>query len=59
MGTLSNAVWLYMQWNDVDVDVAKKMILDVTWQNEDKFLNNCAHYRRENEKMSQKLSRHL
>ncbi|KAJ5065742.1 isoprenoid synthase domain-containing protein [Bipolaris maydis] len=59
VGTLSNAVWLYMQWNDVDVDVAKRVILDVTRQNEDKFLENCANYRRENKKMSQKLSRHL
>lgn len=59
VGTLSNAVWLYMQWNDVNVDVAKSVILGVTRQNEDIFLENCTRYRRENENMSQKLSRHL
>ena len=56
---LNNAVWLHMQWHDVDVGVAKRMVLDKTRQHEDEFLANCARYRRENDDIPEKLDRHL
>ncbi|EFQ93661.1 hypothetical protein PTT_08883 [Pyrenophora teres f. teres 0-1] len=57
--TLNNAVWLYMQLHHVDVNAAKRMVMDMTRQQEDEFLEKRARFRRENKDISQKMNRHL
>ncbi|KAE8853025.1 hypothetical protein PTNB73_10212 [Pyrenophora teres f. teres] len=57
--TLNNAVWLYMQLHHVDVSAAKRMVLDMTRQQEDEFLEKRARFRRENKDISEKMNRHL
>jgi ophiobolin F synthase len=57
--SLKNAVWLQMRLHDVDVDVAKKMVLDITRQYEDQFLENCMRFRREDSNASEKLNLYL
>ncbi|CAA9959388.1 geranylgeranyl pyrophosphate synthetase [Pyrenophora teres f. maculata] len=57
--TLNNAVWLYMQLHHVDVSAAKRMVMDMTRQQEDEFLEKRARFRRENKDISEKMNRHL
>lgn len=57
--TLTNAVWLHMQWYNVDVDMAKKMTLEATSRYEKQFLESCAVFRQHNGPLPEKLDRYL
>jgi len=57
--TITNAVWLHMQWYDVDVDEAKRMTLEATRRYEGQLLKNSAEFRQVNAPVSDKLDRHL
>ncbi|EUC50502.1 hypothetical protein COCMIDRAFT_82073 [Bipolaris oryzae ATCC 44560] len=56
--TIKNAVWLHMKWYHVGIDLAKKMVLNMTRQYEDQFLESCAEFRRK-DNPSEKLSLYL
>jgi hypothetical protein len=56
--TLSNAVWLHMQWHDVSVDVARGMTLEATRKYEKMFLDVCREYKEKNE-VGEKVEKYL
>ncbi|CAN9134015.1 unnamed protein product [Alternaria alternata] len=57
--TLTNAVWLHMQWYNMDVNAAKSMTLEATKRYEEQFLGSCAEFRQNNAPISEKLDRYL
>ncbi|KAI5376644.1 hypothetical protein J4E82_004590 [Alternaria postmessia] len=57
--TLTNAVWLHMQWYNKDVNAAKSMTLEATKRYEEKFLGSCAEFRQNNAPIPEKLDRYL
>lgn len=57
--TLTNSVWLHMQWHNVDSSSAKEMTKQATRRYEDQFLEKCAEYRQKNAPVSQKLDKYL
>ncbi|KAI4940773.1 hypothetical protein J4E91_011217 [Alternaria rosae] len=57
--TLTNAVWLHMQWYNTDVHEAKRMTLEATRRYEEQFLKSCAEFRQHNTRMSEKLDIYL
>ena len=57
--TLTNAVWLHMQWYNMDVNAAKSMTLEATKRHEEKFLGSCAEFRQNNAPIPEKLDRYL
>ncbi|KAL4801265.1 isoprenoid synthase domain-containing protein [Aspergillus unguis] len=42
--TMTNAVWLFMQWENLDVEQAKERVRNVVNQYEKQYLNNIAGY---------------
>ncbi|RYN20222.1 Fusicoccadiene synthase [Alternaria tenuissima] len=57
--TLTNAVWLHMQWYNMDVNAAKSMTLEATKRYEEQFLGSCAEFRQNNAPIPEKLDRYL
>ncbi|RMZ70974.1 fusicoccadiene synthase [Pyrenophora seminiperda CCB06] len=57
--TLTNSVWLHMQWHHVDSDAAKEMTKQATKRYEELFLEMCAEYRQVNAPLEEKLERYL
>lgn len=57
--TLTNSVWLHMQWHHVESSVAKEMTKQATRRYEEQFLEKCAEYRRKDAPVSEKLDRYL
>jgi hypothetical protein len=57
--TLTNSVWLHMQWHNVDVPTAKNMVRQTVARYEKEFLEQCESFRRANAPISEKLQRYL
>ncbi|CAN9449237.1 unnamed protein product [Alternaria alternata] len=57
--TLTNAVWLHMQWYNMDVNAAKSMTLEATKRYEEQFLGSCADFRQNNAPIPEKLDKYL
>jgi hypothetical protein len=57
--SLTNAVWHYMQWQNVDVDTAKDLVRNATNKYEEQFLKRCADFREKNAPISSKLDQYL
>jgi len=57
--TLTNAVWLHMQWYNTDVHEAKRMTLEATRRYEGQFLKICEEFRQDNTPIPAKLDTYL
>jgi hypothetical protein len=57
--SLINAVWLYMQWHDVDVSTAKTMVREATNKYEKQFQSLSEKFRQTHAPFSDKLDRYL
>ena len=57
--TLTNSVWLHMEWHNVDIAAAKRMVKQAVWHYERRFLDLCAEYRCEYSSLSDHVDRHL
>jgi hypothetical protein len=57
--SLTNAVWLFMQWHDVDVHTAKDMVRTATNCYEKQFLELSKEFRRTHAPISEKLNQYL
>jgi terpene synthase-like protein len=56
---LTNAVWHYMQWQNVDVDTAKDLVRNATTKYEEQFLERCTDFRHTHVPVSSKLDLYL
>ncbi|KAK4164713.1 isoprenoid synthase domain-containing protein [Cladorrhinum sp. PSN259] len=54
-----NAVWLNMQWNGVDIAIAKKIVRDAANRYERSFLERCDNFRSVNAPIPEKLDLYL
>lgn len=54
-----NAVWLYMQWQSVDMATAKWLVREATNQFEVEFLEGCRKFRESSGKSNDRLERYL
>jgi hypothetical protein len=57
--SLTNAVWLYMQWHDVDVPTARSMVREATNKYEKQFQSMSEMFRSTHTPLSDKLDRYL
>ena len=56
---MTNAVWLCMRWQDVDIPTAKKMVREAVTSYEKRFQKLSDQFRQENALMSEKLDCYL
>ncbi|KAI6777686.1 isoprenoid synthase domain-containing protein [Emericellopsis cladophorae] len=54
-----NAVWLYMQWQGVDIASAKLLVLEAASHHEKQFLSLCDEFRRKFAPVSETADRYL
>jgi hypothetical protein len=52
---LTNAVWLFMKWHEVDIGTAKTMVRKATNIYERDFRDRCTSFRKEHQPISAKL----
>lgn len=57
--TLTNAVWLYMNWQNVGVETAKNMVREATMTYEKNFLSLCQRFKASQPPVSSKINEYL
>ncbi|KAL4961087.1 bifunctional terpene synthase/polyprenyl synthetase family protein [Aspergillus stella-maris] len=57
--TMTNAVWLFMQWENLNVEQAKRRVQEVTNQYEQQYLKNIADFAADEGKENIKLQTYL